>query len=68
MMRIVTTIHRYKRPPKNKRPVTIQMPVLVAPRKRVRPPADGQSQPEPADAGDRHRQAGRPAQGLRLGR
>ena len=48
MARIVTTTYRYKRPPKKKRPVTLEVPVIVAPRKRARPPADGQSQPEPA--------------------
>ena len=48
MARIVTTIYRYKRPPKKKRPVTLDVPVIVAPRKRARPPAEGQSQPEPA--------------------
>ena len=54
MARIITTVHRYKRPPKKRKPVTIKVPevVTVRDRKRVakrQVPDDPEATPRPAN-------------------
>ena len=46
MTRIVTTTYRYRRPPRKKRPIALEMPVIVAPRKRVRLPEQREAEPD----------------------
>jgi hypothetical protein len=48
MTRIVTSTYRYKRPPRKRKPVLIEVPAIVTPRKRAVLPTDEPKLPPPA--------------------